>query len=140
MSENDIVAEWLLIAYEDYDSALYLFENKRPKPLEIICYHCQQTVEKSLKAFLCAKDIEIPKTHDAGLLCHHCAELDVAFKDLQDNCDDMVVYATKTRYPNRVDIEEDSAKIALQQALAVYKFVSEKLEHTTATDSATLDA
>ena len=42
MSERDIVAEWLQIAYEDYDTALYLFENKRPKPIEIICYHCQQ--------------------------------------------------------------------------------------------------
>ena len=50
MSEHDIVNEWLQIAYEDYDSALYLFENKFPKPLEIACYHCQQSAEKSLTA------------------------------------------------------------------------------------------
>jgi len=36
MSEHDIVLEWLQIAYDDYDAALYLFENKLPKPLEII--------------------------------------------------------------------------------------------------------
>ena len=53
MSEHDIVAEWLLASYDDYDSAKYLFDRPHKKALEIICYHCQQTVEKSLKAFLC---------------------------------------------------------------------------------------
>jgi len=33
-----IVDEWLLIAYDDLDSAKFLFEHKHPKPLEIICY------------------------------------------------------------------------------------------------------
>jgi HEPN domain-containing protein len=47
------IAEWLKIAYDDFDSALHLFNTKHPKPLEIICYHCQQSVEKALKAFLC---------------------------------------------------------------------------------------
>ena len=69
MREIDVVNEWLQIAYDDYDSALFLFQNKHPKPLEIICYHCQQSVEKSLKAYLCAKGIDVPKTHEVGLLC-----------------------------------------------------------------------
>ena len=42
MSRPDFVAEWQEVAFDDYDSALYLFENKIPKPLEIICYHCQR--------------------------------------------------------------------------------------------------
>jgi len=99
MSEHDIIREWLKIAYDDYDSALYLFENKIPKPLEIICYHCQQAVEKSLKAFLCANGIDIPKTHDAGLLCQRCTELDAKFTDFQEACDEMVVYAAQQQQP-----------------------------------------
>ena len=31
MSNNDVVKEWLKIAYEDYDAALYL-NGKMPKP------------------------------------------------------------------------------------------------------------
>jgi len=60
MSEIDIVNEWLQVAYDDYDSAKFLYENKNPKPLEIICYHSQQSAEKSLKAYLCVNDIDIP--------------------------------------------------------------------------------
>ena len=64
MYEHDIVAEWLQVAYDDYDTALYLAQKPHRKPLEIICYHCQQSVEKSLKAFLCASGVEIPRTHE----------------------------------------------------------------------------
>ena len=127
MSEREDVTEWLRIAYEDYDSALYLFENKHPKPLEIICYHCQQAVEKVLKAFLCANNVDIPKTHDTGLLCHQCAELRSEFVDFLENCEEMAVYATQTRYPIRIEIEEHDANKALQQASTIYNFVLNKL-------------
>lgn len=43
---NSIVDEWLQFAKMDYDTARYLYETMRPKPLEIICYHCQQAVEQ----------------------------------------------------------------------------------------------
>jgi len=33
MSDHDIAAEWLKIAYDDYDSASFLFENKYPNAL-----------------------------------------------------------------------------------------------------------
>jgi len=130
MSDHSIVAEWLTIAYDDYDSASYLFDNKRLKPLEIICYHCQQAVEKSLKAFLCANNIEIPKTHDCGLLCQRCTELDEGFRSFQEICDELVVYATHTRYPIRIEIEEHDAKQALKQASDLYNFVSSRLSAT----------
>ena len=39
-------SEWLRYANMDLDAAKFLFENQYPKPLEIICYHCQQAAEK----------------------------------------------------------------------------------------------
>lgn len=128
MSERNIVDEWLQIAYEDYDAALYLFDHKHPKPLEIICYHCQQSVEKSLKAYLCANGAEIQKTHEIGLLCRRCIRYDNAFSDLADNCEELEVYATGTRYPSRVEIESRDAEKALQQALVIFKFVTERVK------------
>ena len=127
MSEIDIINEWLQIAYEDYDSAKYLFDNKIPMPLEIICYHCQQSAEKSLKAYLCANDIEVPKTHDVRLLCHQCSDLDESFSEFDDNCGELVVYATRTRYPSRIEIDDTHAERALKQALRIYEFTSEKI-------------
>jgi len=104
-----------------------LFGRKRTKPLEIICYHCQQSVEKALKAYLCANNTEIPKTHDAGLLCMRCADLDIEFADYQETCEEMVVYATHTRYPIRIKIEECNASRVLKQASELYSFVYDKI-------------
>lgn len=127
MSNNDVVQEWLQIAYDDYDAARYLFENKRPKPLEIVCYHCQQSAEKSLKGYLCSKEIEVPKTHEVGLLCHRCAEFDNGFAAFFKDSAILEGYATNTRYPNKIEIEEHNAKKALSQALAIYEFVSKQV-------------
>ena len=102
MNEHDIVREWLQIAYDDYDNAKYLYDNKSPKPLEIICYHCQQSVEKTLKAYICANGIPVLKTHETGLLCRNCSELDKSFADYLEDCEELEVYATQTRYPNRI--------------------------------------
>ena len=130
MSNQDIVNEWLKIAYEDYYAASSLYELKYRKPLEIICYHCQQSVEKSLKGFLCAKDTDVPKTHDNSLLCRLCFKLDEAFSEFFDSCEEIDHYATGTRYPNRIEIQEPIVIRALQQALAVYEFVSERIRQS----------
>ena len=46
MEIHEIVAEWVRFARQDYESALHLFETKRPQPLELICNLTQQAVEK----------------------------------------------------------------------------------------------
>jgi HEPN domain-containing protein len=45
------VMEWLQLGDDDFDSAKLLNEAVR-KHCEIICYHCAQSVEKYLKAYL----------------------------------------------------------------------------------------
>ena len=125
MSEHDIVAEWIQTAYDDYDSAKYLFDRPHRKPLEIICYHCQQSAEKSLKAFLCANNVDIPKTHDTGILNQHCSEIDDKFSNFQKLCEELTIYATETRYPIRIEIDEATAERLLQQVLEIYDFVAD---------------
>ena len=127
MSELDVINEWLQIAYDDYDSAKFLYDNKIPKPLEIICYHCQQSAEKSLKAYICAKDVDIPKTHEVKRLCKQCSEIDNSFTSFFTDCEELEVYATETRYPLRIEIDDIHVKRALQQAWNIYEFVLKKL-------------
>ena len=127
MSELDIVNEWMQIAYDDYDSAKFLYDNKVPKPLEIICYHCQQSAEKSLKAYICSNDIDIPKTHEVKRVCMQCSETDASFTALFDDCEELEVYATETRYPIRIEIDDTHAERALCKALRIYEFVSKKI-------------
>mgnify|MGYP000237719624 CR=1 FL=1 len=52
----------------DFLTAKHLYEHMYPKPLEIICYHCQQSIEKLLKGLLISKNVTIKKTHDLDLL------------------------------------------------------------------------
>ena len=43
--------EWIAFARTDYESAKYLNGAPfHPRPLNVICYHCQQAAEKAVKA------------------------------------------------------------------------------------------
>ena len=60
--ELDEVKEWLQKASKDLLSAEALLEHDPPIP-ETAAFHCQQTVEKALKAFLVWKGIPFEKVH-----------------------------------------------------------------------------
>ena len=79
MSDLEIIKEWLRYAHNDLIVAKHCLENLYPKQTEIASYHCQQSAEKSLKAFLINKNIEPPKTHDLKLLCKMCQNSDSSF-------------------------------------------------------------
>ena len=128
MSKRDLVNEWLEIARDEYEAALFLFEKKHRKPLEVICYLCQQSVEKSLKGYLCAQDAEIPKIHALKVLCDLCGEFNREFLMFFRACEQIETYATGTRYPNRIEVDEHDAKAALSNASEVLKFVSEQIK------------
>jgi HEPN domain-containing protein len=49
----------------------------------IICFHCQQAVEKYLKGFLILYDVESERTHDLNLLCGLCKGIDAAFVEVE---------------------------------------------------------
>lgn len=61
MKNKKVVDEWLYYAKSDFDTAQFLNENMYPKPLGIICYHCQQAAEKFLKMLFIINNIEIKK-------------------------------------------------------------------------------
>ena len=55
MKNEKLIKEWMDFAKMDYLTAKHLYGNMYPKPLEIICYHCQQSIEKLLKGVLITK-------------------------------------------------------------------------------------
>jgi HEPN domain-containing protein len=63
-----------------------------------ICFHCQQTVEKYLKAFLAFHEIEFGKTHNLESLAVQCAEVDEEFKNLSFG--ELSEYGVSIRYPD----------------------------------------
>ena len=57
------VEDWIQLADKDLCAAEIILKNEYPLT-NIVAFHCQQTIEKYLKAFLIEKDIPVIKTHD----------------------------------------------------------------------------
>ena len=71
------VKQWIDYAAQDLGVARHLFENYHPKPLEIVCYHCQQSAEKAIKAVIVSLHwpTGIPKSHDLSFLLNQIHNL-----------------------------------------------------------------
>lgn len=61
---NEKARVWLQLADEDFRLAEHSFIMSSPVPYRLIAYHCQQSVEKYLKAVLVFLNIEFPYTHN----------------------------------------------------------------------------
>ena len=120
--ELEYVAEWFLYADRDLATAEFL-RGMRPQPLEIICYHCQQSAEKYLKGYLIYKGVmEPPKTHNLNLLIDMCLEYDDRFDKIEQACSALTRYGVQPRYPNEIRIAENDTPNALEHARQVQNF------------------
>ena len=63
-----VVRSWIDKAEADHRAVQLLMASGKDCPLDIVCFHAQQCVEKYLKAVLCAKGVDFPKIHDIGEL------------------------------------------------------------------------
>ena len=120
--KNQQALEWYVFANRDIQSARTLEKHSHPKPLEIICYLCEQSVEEMLKGFLVSNNKIPPKTHDLPLLCDMCISFDESFKQLYDTCEFLTLYGVQPRYPNELDITLGDAVKALNSADLVFDF------------------
>jgi HEPN domain-containing protein len=127
MTDNELIADWLHHASNDLISARHLFEDLRPRQTEIAAYHSQQCAEKALKAFLCANDIEFPKTHNLLKLFQLCAEIDGGFSEIEIECQRLNPYGTITRYPNELVLDETVVTAVIERARKIYEFCVSKV-------------
>lgn len=127
MDKNEIVKEWLFIAEKDFKSAEFL-KAMRPIPIEIICYHCQQSAEKYLKGFLAFHEVETIKTHDLVLLNMKCREIIPEFEDLNMECIRLTDYGVNIRYPVNFELNEKDMELAFADAIRISEFVLKSIK------------
>ena len=120
--KNPECLEWYNYAKMDLQAAVTLDEYTRPNPSEIICYHCQQFAEKTLKGFLIENNNPAPRTHDLSILCEMCIEIDERFKSFIDICKFLTLFGVIPRYPNELEISESDAKRALSYSQKIMCF------------------
>jgi len=122
---EDFIKQWLLKANEDL-----LVINKLTE-FEIIatssvCFHCQQAVEKFLKAFLIAKGVEIKRTHNIEFLLSECSDFDADFIDIDPK--ELSDFGVDARYPGDMYIPDETETLEYKKlAFEIKIFVESKI-------------
>jgi HEPN domain-containing protein len=102
-AENDLKAVKQLLTFED-------------SPTDVISFHCQQSVEKYLKAYLTLVDVRVKKIHDLKTILYLCMEEDNDFKELDtEEIANLTFYAVEIRY------HEDYIELTIDEAEELYK-------------------
>ena len=124
--KNQLTEEWIKKAEGDFIASLSLSEKQEENLSDAICFHCQQCIEKYLKAFLVNNDIEPPEVHDLQRLKVLCAEVDKDFESISEHLDILNAYAVNFRYPGE-SAEMDEAQHAVSTMKEVHEFMREKV-------------
>lgn len=125
---EDLVRQWIHIAERDLLTAKQGLEAEIVVT-DTVSFHCQQTVEKYLKAFLVKNQIEFSKTHSIMALLNLCSTVDKAFNDELSGADSLTDYAVEIRYPDEwYEPTIGEAKEAYGIALQVKHFVLERVK------------
>ena len=97
-ARRGLVNQWLSKADEDYGLAQYLYSEGARYPAAI-GFHCQQAIEKYLKAFLTSQGIEFPKTHNLIDLSLLAGRADECLAQELEETAVLNPYGVEYRYP-----------------------------------------
>jgi HEPN domain-containing protein len=118
-------AMWLVKTAHDLRAASAVLR-LRPPVTDAAMFHCQQAVEKTLKAFLVWHRRPVPKIHDLRILGNQCSEVDPTLAQLILQVEHLSVHAVLTRYPG--DAREPRATVARTALTATRKAIRQILD------------
>lgn len=125
---KDLVRKWIQKAEKDLLTAERELSFEEPVT-DTVCFHCQQAVEKHLKAFLVYHQVYFAKTHRIMELLELCSTIDSSFTDELKDADNLTDYAVEIRYPDIwLEPTVDDAKEAIEIAKRVKKFVFDRIQ------------
>ena len=103
--QSDLAQGWLAKAESDLSTAKWLLEGSGP--YDTACFHAQQAVEKSVKAWLSVLGVSFPRTHDLELLFALVEEHGDAVPDELRHLVDLTDFAVQYRYEAFTDLGEE---------------------------------
>ncbi|MDY0063334.1 MAG: HEPN domain-containing protein [Myxococcota bacterium] len=122
--EDPEAAAWGAKADHDLRAATILFASGEPL-YDVICFHCQQVAEKSLKMLLVAADQQPPRTHDLVELVALAAVHAPGVLALEPEALELLPYSVLPRYPSFLG---ESGRPDAQRALdAAHRFREQTL-------------
>ena len=122
------ILRWVEKAENDFRNAEYVLTLEENCPFDTVSYHCQQCVEKYLKAALLRRNVEFSRTHDLVVLFNLLQKAEpfpLRVEDIQP----LNRYAIEARYPGDWEpIDETEARGAFEMVKKIRDVMKEKLE------------
>jgi len=127
--EIELIQSWINFANENLLAAKSLISEDYA-PFHTVCFMCQGSAEKYLKAYLIWNGWELAKIHDLKDLLAYAIKLDPDFEQLRIECTLLNEYITEGRYPGDIPWEmigKKQADAAIDAAEKIEKFVRDKI-------------
>jgi HEPN domain-containing protein len=105
--------DWVRCAEEDFDVASALWRRRTRTAANSIGFHCQQCVEKLLKARMEEAGLTVPRTHDLVALLQLLLPVEPLWARFAPALRRLNDYAVKFRYPGHIATRTD-ARQAIQ--------------------------
>src|SRR5258708_9475551 len=120
-----LTAAWVRKAESDLRSAVRL-AGMHPPAHDEVCFHCQQSVEKYLKAMLQELGTPPPRTHELDDLLTLLLPYDPTFGRVRRGLNQLTDYAVDYRYPGE-HATGRKAKAAIRKAKEVRQEIRARL-------------
>ena len=95
--ESLLPQDWFVKAERDLQTAELLWREKGHA--EMIGFHLQQGLEKSLKGFLLSKKWRLKRTHDLVALLNEAVGYEPSLESFRDTCQQVTEFYIEERYP-----------------------------------------
>ena len=123
MKNKEFVREWLRRANSNLERAKVV-KIKDEILYEDLCFDCQQTVEKAIKALLISIDKAFPPVHSIARLLEIVSETKIKVPEEIFKAIDLTDYAVKIRYPGESEpVTKEEYEEAVRIAEDVYSWV-----------------
>lgn len=113
-----------LIEKADHDLAAASIGAQHGAPLDTVCFHLQQAVEKILKALLSFAGVCYPLTHDLDELLALATPAFPALSAFLDRFEDFAPYAVELRYSSSFYPTEEEVSAGLELVSELHRLIN----------------
>ena len=124
---RELLKRWMQFASEDLIVAKQILKSEFPI-YRSVCFQCQQSAEKYLKAYQIQFRIRVIKTHDLVSIINTLIEFDKNVEQFKEMSKQVTDYAVSYRYPDDFeDITKQQVEEAILLATEIEKYITEKI-------------
>ncbi len=124
---KDLLIRWMQFAREDLIVAKEILKSEFPV-YRAVCFQCQQSAEKYLKAYQILNEIRVIKTHNLVAIIDTLIDYDKNIEQFISKSKELTNYAVSFRYPDDFeDITKQQVEDSILLATEIEKYITEKI-------------